>query len=384
MPSTVKRITSNPLFFALACLVLVLLLDVVVTVIKGGNAGSVFAIELANGTLNGPLITILNRSSELVILALGMTVVVSASSGVDISVGSVMALSSAVGVYVLYPDPSLWAPNRYVIEHYTLIRYLFCLLVAVVVGALCGTWNGFLVARLKVQPMVATLILYIGARGAAKAVSNGQYLTVNNPNFRIAGGVITDSGGGVLFPLPTPILIAIGMVIITALVLRFTASGMNIQSVGVNNKASRIMGLNPTRIILVAFIFCGVCAAVAGIIASSRLGRVDFQNEGKMLELDGILAVALGGNSLAGGKFSLPGSIIGAVTIQTLTTVLYAINVSANQLALYKAIVVVIIVVLQSPELRPMLGRLISALRRRPVQASTHELTVAQGVSDHE
>jgi len=377
MPSTIKRITSSPLFFALACLVLVMLLNVFIT-------GNIFKVEMVNGTLNGPLITILNRSSELVILALGMTVVVSASSGVDISVGSVMALSSAVGVFFLAPDPSFWGANRYVIEHYSLLRYLLCLVVAVIVGALCGTWNGFLVARLKVQPMVATLILYIGARGAAKAVSNGQYLTVNNPDFKIAGGVIADSAGSALFPLPTPILIAIGMVIITALVLRFTASGMNIQSVGVNNKASRIMGLNPTRIILVAFIFCGVCAAVAGIIASSRLGRVDFQNEGKMLELDGILAVALGGNSLAGGKFSLPGSIIGAVTIQTLTTVLYSINVSANQLALYKAIVVVLIVVLQSPELRPMLGRLFGALRRRPAQASTHELTVSEVVGDHE
>jgi len=376
MNSTLKRITSSPLFFALACLVLVMLLNVFVT-------GNIFKVEIANGTLNGPLITILNRSSELVILALGMTVVVSASSGVDISVGSVMALSSAIGVYFLAPDPSFWEPNKYVVEHYTLFRYLLCLVVAVVVGALCGMWNGFLVAKLKVQPMVATLILYIGARGAAKAVSNGQYLTVNNPDFKIAGGVITNSAGGVAFPLPTPILIAIGMVIITALVLRFTASGMNIQSVGVNNKASRIMGLNPTRIILVAFIFCGVCAAVAGIIASSRLGRVDFQNEGKMLELDGILAVALGGNSLAGGKFSLPGSIIGAVTIQTLTTVLYSINVSANQLALYKAIVVVIIVVLQSPELRPMLGRLFGRFRRQPPQSPAHELTASEVVNEH-
>jgi len=382
MNSTVKKAITHPLFFALACLVLVLLLNVVVTAIKTGQPGSIFAIEIANGTLNGPLITILNRSSELVILALGMTIVVSASSGVDISVGSVMALSSAVGVYFLYPDPSFWEPNRYIIEHYTLFRYLFCLLVAIALGALCGTWNGFLVAKLKVQPMVATLILYIGARGAAKAVSNGQYLTVNNPGFKTAGGVITDSGGNVIFPLPTPILIAIGMVIITALVLRLTASGMNVQSVGVNNRASRIMGLNPTRIILVAFIFCGVCAAVAGIIASSRLGRVDFQNEGKMLELDGILAVALGGNSLAGGKFSLPGSIIGAVTIQTLTTVLYSINVSANQLALYKAIVVVLIVVLQSPELRPMLGRLVGVFRRRLSQSPVPGSTVSEAVSD--
>jgi len=350
------------LFFPLVCLALVLLLNVVVTVASTGSPGPFFSIGLANGALSGPLITILNRSSELVILAIGMMIVVSCSRGVDISVGAVMALSSAGCVWLL--GFGTLPQNDYHVKYYV-VPYLVGLLFAVVIGALCGAWNGFLVSKLKIQPMVATLILYTGGRGIAKVVADGQINKVDVPNFKWMGNFIQDSSGNNIIPIPTPIIIAAIMVILTVVVLRFTALGMNIQSVGINDRASRIVGLKATRIILLAFVFCGVCAAIAGMIATSRIGGIDTQNNGKMLEMDAILAVALGGNSLAGGKFSLSGTVIGAVTIQALTTVLYSINVSADQLPMYKAIVVIIIVVLQSPELRPMLDKALAPIRRR-------------------
>ncbi|MDR0284159.1 MAG: ABC transporter permease [Propionibacteriaceae bacterium] len=360
MSRAVKVIVTHRMFFPLVCLVLVLALNIIVTVTTTGSAGPFFQIVMTNGTLNGPLITILNRSSELVILALGMTIVVSASAGADISVGAVMALSGAVSVWLLGYG-QLKTNNYHVLTY--VVPLAVGLLVALVVGVICGVWNGFLVSKLKIQPMVATLILFTGGRGAAKVVSDGQIPKVDVPSYKWLGSFIQDSRGDNLIPIPTPIFVAAAMVIITVVVLRFTALGTTIQSVGINARASRIVGLKSSRVILMAFVFCGACAAIAGMIATSRIGGIDTNNCGKMLELDAILAVALGGNSLAGGKFSLSGSVIGAITIQTLTTVLYSINVTADQLPLYKAIVVVVIVVLQSPELRPMVRRGLAAVQ---------------------
>ena len=355
--NVLRRIVGSRLFFPIICLVLVLLINLVVSVFKGDSPTTFFRITLVNGQLTGPLIVILNYSAELVILAVGMTVVVSCSSGVDISVGAVMALSSGVLVRLLgFGSSDSWRTNNFHVVSYV-VPLAFAILAGVVVGALCGAWNGFLVSKLRIQPMVATLILYGAARGAARVVTFGQMLRVDPPSFQWFGTTLTNSAGNSLIPIPMPTLIAVVFVIIVALVLRFTALGMNVQSVGINNKASRIVGLNSSRIILLAFVFCGVCAAIAGLIASSRLATVDPTNEGHLIEMDAILAVALGGNSLMGGKFSLAGSVIGAITVQTLSTVILSINVSADQLPLFKAIIVIIIVALQSTELRPLLRR---------------------------
>ncbi|MCL1841571.1 MAG: ABC transporter permease [Propionibacteriaceae bacterium] len=362
MREALIRVVRHRMFFPLLCLVLVLLLNVIVQIAQTGSAGPFFHIVVTNGALNGPLVTILNRSSELVIVAVGMMIVVSCSRGVDISVGSVMALTSAITVWTL--GFGTLAQHNYHVTAYV-VPYAVALLVGMAAGAVCGLWNGFLVAKLKIQPMVATLILYTGGRGIAKVVADGQINKVDVPSFRWAGNFIQDSAGKNIVPIPTPIFIAALVVILTALVLRFTALGTNIQAVGINDRASRLVGLRSSRIIVAAFIFCGVCAAIAGIIATSRIAGIDTQNNGKMMEMDAILAVALGGNSLMGGRFSLSGTVIGAITIQALTTVLYSINVSADQLPMFKAIVVVIIVVLQSSELKPMLARASTWCRRR-------------------
>ena len=172
-------------------------------------------------------------------------------------------------------------------------------------------------------------------RGIAQLVTQGQITYVRVESYKAMGGF--------LGPIPTPVIFAVAAVIVAYLVLNKTALGMYIESVGINSHASRLIGLNSTRIKFLTYVICGALAGLAGIVASSRIYSADANNIGLNLEMDAILAVALG------GKFSLMGSVIGAYTIQALTTTLYAMSVPSDQLPVYKAIVVIIIVVLQSP-----------------------------------
>ena len=220
------------------------------------------------------------------------------------------------------------------------------IIAAIIVAAICGAFNGFLVANLGIQPMVATLILFTAGRGIAQLITKGQITYVRVGSFKIMGGYIGKC------PIPTPIFFAIAAIIIVNLVLKKTALGLYIESVGINGSASRLVGLNSTMIKFLTYVICGILSGIAGIVASSRIYSADANNIGLNLEMDAILAVALGGNVLSGGKFSIMGSVIGAYTIQALTTTLYAMNVSADQLPVYKAIVVIIIVVIQSPVFR--------------------------------
>jgi simple sugar transport system permease protein len=139
---------------------------------------------------------------------------------------------------------------------------------------------------------------------------------------------------------------------VMALVLKLTAMGMYVQSVGINSKASRLSGYQSRRIIFMTFVISGLFAGIAGIMATSRIYSADTNNIGLNLELDAILAVALGGNSLGGGKFRLSGSIIGAYTIQAITTTLYALGVSSAQAPVFKAVIVILIVTIQAPALK--------------------------------
>ena len=216
-------------------------------------------------------------------------------------------------------------------------------LAALVASGICGAFNGLLVAKLNIQPMVATLILYTAGRGIAQLITDGQITYIRVKSYQVFGSYAGK------FPIPMPVVIAIIVVIIAYVILKKTALGLYIESVGINGTASRLVGLNSTMIKFLTYLICGVLAGVAGFVASSRIYSADANNIGLNLEMDAILAVALGGNALGGGKFSLMGSVIGAYTIQALTTVLYGLNVSADQLPVYKAIVVVVIVVLQSP-----------------------------------
>lgn len=326
--SSLKKIMSQRLFLPIFCLVLVLLVNVMTT-------PDFFSISVRDGVLYGYIIDIINRASELVILAIGMTLVVSASAGTDISVGAIMAVSAAVCCNLLTGGER--AATAYASP------LILGFLAALAVGAVIGCFNGFLVSNLNIQPMVATLIMFTAGRGIAQLITDGQITYVRVDSYKILGSFLP----GV--PVPTPFIIAMLMVILTSLLLRKTALGLYIQSVGINRKASRLVGIKATMIMFLTYAFCGLCSGLAGMIASSRIYSADANNIGLNMELDAILAVAIGGNSLGGGKFSLAGSIIGAYTIQALTTTLYAMHVSSDQVPVYKAIVVVIIVALQSP-----------------------------------
>lgn len=320
------RIRDFRLFLPLLCLALVLIVNLIQT-------PTFFQITVQNGVFYGFIIDILNRASGLVILTVGMTLVVASSGGTDISVGAVSALAGAVCVAALGTGEAYQVP------------YIVSILLALLVGAVCGAANGFLVSYMKVQPMIATLILLTAGRGIAQLVTGSFILYVKPPQFEYLGSFLP----GV--PIPTPCFVAVFAVLITWLVLKKTALGMYIEAIGINRKASRLVGLNSKLTMFFCYVFCGICAACAGLISVSRTASIDANNVGKYSELDAILAVAIGGNSLTGGKFSLMGSVIGAITIQALTTTLYAMHVSADQLPLYKAVVVVIIVALQSPAL---------------------------------
>lgn len=328
---TYKKITGHRLFFPLICLAVVLLANVIKT-------PNFFSVSINNGVLYGYIIDVANRASELVILAIGMTLITAASGGQDISVGAVMSVSAAVCCQILSGgEVSVTAFQN---------PLILAVSAALAASMLCGAFNGFLVAKLHIQPMVATLILFTAGRGIAQLITSGQITYIRVDAYRIAGGYIQG------IPIPTPIFFAIGTVVIIVLILKLTALGLFIETVGINSNAARLAGLNSTWIKFAAYVICGLLAGVAGFVASSRIYSADANNIGLYLEMDAILAVALGGNMLGGGKFSLAGSVIGAFTIQSLSTTLYAMNVSADQLPVYKAIVVIAIVTFQSEAFR--------------------------------
>lgn len=323
-----KRLTRHHLVLPITCLLMVLLANVIKT-------PDFFAITLNNGMLYGYVIDVINRASELVILAVGMTLVTAASGGQDISVGAVMAVSGAVCCQIL----SGGAVSVTELQNPLILAVPAALLAT----TLCGAFNGFLVAKMNIQPMVATLILFTAGRGIAQLVTQGQITYIRVDSYKYFGSFFPGC------PIPIPVFFAAAMVLIISLLLKKTALGLYVESVGINGNAARLVGLNAVRIKWIAYAICGLLAGVAGFVASSRIYSADANNIGLNLEMDAILAVALGGNLLSGGKFSLAGSVIGAYTIQALTTTLYAMNVSSDQLPVYKAVVVVIIVVLQSP-----------------------------------
>ena len=341
--SKLKKLTKQQLFLPLFCMLLVLCVNIIYDVSQGRDFFDFFKIYMQNEMLNGRIINILNRGSEVAILAIGMTLVVSSSAGTDISVGSVMALCAAVCCTLL---AGAAAPQATELA----VPLVVGVLAALVMGCVCGAFNGALVAYLNIQPMVATLILWTAARAIGLLVCDDLIVYVRNDAFAVFGGYIG--------PVPTPMIIAAICVIVVTLVLKNTAMGMYVQSVGINRKASRIAGLNSQRIIFLCYVLCGLCAGIAGVVASSRITSADSNNIGLDFELDAILAVALGGNSLAGGRFNLAGSIIGAYTIQAITTTMYNLGVSSAVNPVFKAVIVIIIVAVQAPPVKAYFKKL--------------------------
>ncbi|MCR4956253.1 MAG: ABC transporter permease [Lachnospiraceae bacterium] len=296
-----------------------------------------------NPVLSGYLITILDYGSELAILAIGMTLVTAATGGQDISVGAAIAIAGSVILRVLCGTETSPAHMK--------APVIVAFLIAVVVAMLFGAFNGTLVSVFNIPPMVATLILYTAGRSIAAWINNNQLPIVNEKSFHVYGGFIPG------IPIPTPFFIAVICAGLTALMLKFTTLGLYTQAVGINEKSSRLNGINPTFIKFLTFVILGVCVAVAALIKVSRLSTINYSVIAKDIEMDAILAVALGGNALSGGKFNMPASILGAYVIQFLTTTLYKCNVSSAALSAYKAVVVIVLVVLSAPTVKDKLSK---------------------------
>ena len=232
-------------------------------------------------------------------------------------------------------------------------------LAACVVSMLFGAFNGTLVAYFKIQPMVATLILYTAGRSIAAWINNNELPIINEARFGYFGNFIPG------IPVPTPVFIAIACMIVIALVLKFTTLGLLTQSVGINSHSSRLNGIDPAFVKFLTYVILGLCVAVAGFVKVSRVSTINYSNFAIDIEMDAILAVALGGNALSGGKFSMPASILGAYTIQFLTTTLYKYKVPSTALPAYKAVVVVILVVVSAPTFQAKATRLWKNLKNK-------------------
>lgn len=329
-----KSFKSSSIFLPLVALAILVIFNIIFV------PGFLDVEITQDGRLYGRVFDILNRSSSLIILSLGMTFVI-ATAGIDISVGAVVAISGAVCC-------SLIGGRGDGVAEYPMV---VAMIAAIATGVVCGMWNGFLVAKIKIQPMVVTLILMVAGRGIAQLLTEGQIITVYYAPFSYIGGNIP---GNII---PSPIIIAILMIALVVFILKKTSLGLFIQSVGINPTASRYAGINVALIIFLVYAFSGFCAGVSGLIESSLIRAADANNAGLNMEMDAILAVALGGTLLSGGKFYIGGSIIGAITIQTLTTTMYAMGVASDQLPVVKAIVVIILCLIQSKHFREIFNK---------------------------
>jgi simple sugar transport system permease protein len=301
-----------------------------------------FKIEYQPGTgmLYGSLIDILNRSAEITIIAMGMTLVI-ALGGTDLSVGALVAVSGAFALKFLRWDVTVYPTPG----NYTIYPFFLVILVPLVICVVMGMFNGMLISKFKLQPIIATLILMVAGRGIAQIATNGKQFTTQYAPFQFIGQ-------GRLFALPMPIIISVVVVAGVALFTRLTSFGMFVESVGVNPSASRVSGLRSSRIILIAYTITGFLAGIAGLIYSSRISSCDSNNAGLNYELDAILAVVIGGTNMSGGKFSLAGTVVGSIIIRTITTLVLYFGVVSEAIMAFKALIIAVVIVLQSEPVR--------------------------------
>lgn len=339
---TLKTLSKQRLFWPVVALLALLLGDLIAQ-------PSFFAIELRDGHLYGNVIDILKNGAPLILIAIGMTLVV-ATRGIDLSVGAVVAISGALACLHI---SGLGDQN-------SLGGALAAVGMALGLAIALGAWNGWLVAVLGIQPIIATLILMVAGRGIAQLITGGQIITINS-------GPYEWIGSGYVFTLPSAILIALAVFAIAAVLVRRSALGLLVESVGGNPEAGRLAGLRSARLIWLTYVFCGLCAGIAGLMISANVHSADGNNAGQFIELDAILAIVIGGTQLTGGRFSLTGSVIGALLIQTLTTTVYALGIAPQAIMLFKALVVLAVCLLQSPAFRKKLARRRKAAPAPPV-----------------
>lgn len=337
-----QRLGRNQIFLPLIALALLLLFNLVFT-------KDFFMLEWKNGHLVGSLIDILKRGSSLILMTMGVTLVI-ATRGTDISIGSVVAISGAVCASLIGGG-----------MNQTNVPMGLAIIAALLVAGLLGLWNGVLVSRIGIQPVVATMILMVAGRGIAQLITDGTIITIYYKPFFFLGA-------GFLAGLPFAIYISVAVFLLLMLLVKKTAFGVFLESIGLNRVASHYTGLSVQRIVTICYMISGLCAGLAGLIIASEVKSADANNAGLYLELDAILSAAMAGNKMSGGKFSLPSSVIGAIVIQTLSTTIYATGVRPEITMVVKAFIVMTIVAMQSPRFKNLYASMV-AKRRKEVQA---------------
>jgi galactofuranose transport system permease protein len=333
-----KKIVRHRVFWPVIALVALLAVNAIAR-------PSFLSITVQDGELYGSLISLLRNSAPLMLVALGMTIVI-ATRGIDLSVGAVMAVSGSVALTIIADSPTPEAPE----------------VIALAVGAgvivtlIAGAWNGFLVAVLGIQPIIATLVLMLAGRGIALLITGGEITTVNSAPYKFMSQ-------GYVLGFPFAFFVSIAAIAIVVIVQRRTALGVLTEAVGINPEASRLAGVRSRGIIWGAYAASGLLAGFAGILYSSNIMAADANAAGNLIELDAILAVVLGGTSLMGGKFSIAGTVIGVFTIQTLKSTIVFLGVPSPVTPVFMAAVVIIVVAVQSPLLRRSTSRIVRSLR---------------------
>lgn len=350
MAKIFKKFAKSQLVIPLFALFLIVVFNLIRDV--GFFSINITKNNLGNTVLSGNIISILNGASAVAILAIGMTLVTASSGGQDISVGATAAIAGSVFVSVLRAN------------QITMPIILFAFLASCVAAILCCLFNGTLVAAFKIQPMIATLILFSAGRSIAYWINGGATPTVESPILVSIGGFIPG------IPVPTPIIIMVVFLVLISIVLRLTNLGLYTQVVGINERPAHLNGINAAWIKLLAFMILGVCVAIAGCITVARIGLINHETLLLDVEMDVILAVAIGGTALSGGKFSLFGSVIGAYIIQALTVTLYAMKVPSAAVKAYKALVIIAIVLVSSPVVQEYASRLRKKLFEKPAKTT--------------
>jgi galactofuranose transport system permease protein len=307
---------------------------VVILVVDGFISPTFFSIRLVEGRLYGSLVDILYRGTPIALIALGMAVVIGAR-GIDLSVGSVVAISGAVMAWCIHDGLS---PG-------------VVLAATLGIGLVCGLWNGFLVAVLGIQPIIATLILMVAGRGFALMINGGRIPTFRSEFF-------STLATGQILTIPTRLLLVVVVFVALTLVLRRTAFGLFVEAVGANTPAARLAGINTRAVTFAAYGLSGVCAALAGVVITGDVRASDAITAGMWSELDAILAVVLGGASLNGGRIHLGATLIGVLIIQSLTTSILMSGLPPEFNLVVKAIVILVVLLMQAPKLRESVSAL--------------------------
>ncbi|MBN9106230.1 MAG: ABC transporter permease [Propionibacteriaceae bacterium] len=354
MRNTLIQALSHRLFWPLALLVILLTVNVIAV-------PGFLAITINNeGHLFGSVIDILRNGAPTLIIAVGMTLVI-ATRGIDLSVGSVCAIAGAVACSIILGSPNPGDPGVVTVA----------VLTALALSLVVGLWNGFLVSVLGIQPIIATLILMTAGRGIAMLITEGQILTVDSAPFKFLGS-------GFLAGVPVATVVAAAILGLVALLTRRTALGLLIESVGINPEASRQAGVRARGLLFTVYAVCAVLAGIAGLILTSNQTAADANNTGLFIELDAILAVVIGGTALSGGRYSLTGTLVGALVIQTLVTTVYTVGIPPIATMVFKAAVVTAVCLLQSPTTSAALARRRTAGPASPRPVATPEPAVTR------